>query len=165
MAKDVAGSLLDRKLLEAAANGATGTEMEEKFGIGAAEALLRVRTLLGDNRSAFDEFEQRQLLIISLKKMKADILASGVDVQNPKHIEAVTKLTLAIDRVAGNQAKMSEDLINQVSDAQARKLLALIEEAWGPVRDWLREEYGAFVDIGAAEKVFADNLRKAAQTA
>lgn len=163
MAKELSGSLMDRKLLEAAASGLTGEEMYEKYGVPAAEALLRVRQLLNNTRSAFDDFEQRQLLVLSLQGMLADIKRSGVDVTNPKHIEAVTKLTLAIDRVNSNQAKISDEMLNTVSAAQARRLLELIEEAYGPARDWLKETYGAFVDVGAFEQVFHNALRKAAQ--
>lgn len=165
MAKNgvIKGSLLDRKLLEASVAGLSGDEMAEKFGISAGEALLRVRTLLGSARSAFDEFEQRQLLILSLKQMLNDIKQGGVDTQNPKHIEAVTKLTLAIDRIEGNQSKISEEMLNKVSEAQAAKLLDLIEKAYGPARDWLLEQYGSFIDMQAFEAIFHDSLRKAAQ--
>lgn len=163
MAKDISTSLMDRRLLAAAASGLTGTEMEEKYGVPAAEALVRVRQLLGNTRSAFDDFEQRQLLVLSLQGMLADIKASGVDVTNPKHIEAVTKLTLAIDRVNSNQAKISDEMLNTVSEAQSRRLLTMLETAYGPARDWLKEHYGAFVDIADFERVFLEGLRKAAQ--
>lgn len=163
MAKELTGSLLDRKLVDAAANGASGDEMEEKFGIPAAEAVFRVRSVLSNTRSAFDEFEQRQLLLHSLKKMKADIEASGIDVTNPKHIESVTKLVLAIDRVTSNNTKVTDEMLNTVSEAQARRLHTMLETAYGPARDWLRENYGAFIDISAFEEVFLEGLRKAAQ--
>lgn len=163
MAKALSGTLLDRKLLEASVAGLTGEEMAERFGIDAGEALLRVRNMLSSTRSAFDEFEQRQLLILSLKDMLSDIKKSGVDVTNPKHIEAVTKLTLAIDRVAGNQAKISEEMLNTVSEAQARKLLTMLESAWQPVRQLLLDDYDQIIDVDEVERTFHEGLRKAAQ--
>lgn len=163
MAKELAGNLLDRKLVEAAANGLSGLEMEEKFGIPAAEAVSRVRSVLNNTRSAYDDFENRQLLVISLKQTLTAVKNSGVNIADPKHIEAVTKLTLAIDRVESNNAKITEEMLNTVSEAQSRRLLDMLEKAYNPVRDWLKDQYGLLVDMNEFEKVFQEGLRNAAQ--
>lgn len=164
MAKAISGSLLDRKLLEASVAGMTGEEMAELYpGVTAGEALLRVRNMLSSTRSAFDEFEQRQLLILSLKQMLSDIKRSGVDVTNPKHIEAVTKLTTAIDKMALNQTKISDEMLNTVSEAQARKLLTMMEVAWGETSAWIKDNWGSYLDVNEVEEVFHAGLRKAAQ--
>lgn len=163
MAKELAGSLMDRRLVEAAANGMSGIEMEEKFGIPAAEAISRVRAVLNSTRSAYDDFENRQLLVISLKQTLQAIKNSGVNVADPKHIEAATKLTLAIDRVESNNAKITEEMLNTVSEAQARRLLDMLEKTINPLREWLREQYGMLVDMNEFDKIFQEGLRHAAQ--
>lgn len=163
MAKELAGSLLDRRLVEAAANGMSGIEMEDLFGIPAAEAVSRVRSVLSNTRSAYDDFENRQLLVLSLKETLSKVKASGVNITDPKHIEAVTKLTLAIDRVESNNAKITEEMLNTVSEAQARRLLDMLEKAFNPARDWLKEQYGLLVDLDEFQRVFQEGLRHAAQ--
>lgn len=163
MAKELAGSLLDRQLVQAAANGMSGLDMEERFGIPAAEAISRVRAVLNSTRSAYDDYENRQLLVISLKETLSKVKASGVNVADPKHMEAVTKLTLAIDRVESNNAKITEEMLNTVSEAQARRLLDMLEKAYKPMRDWLLDQYGMLVDLNELDKVFQEGLRHAAQ--
>lgn len=163
MAKELAGNLLDRKLVEAAANGLSGLEMEERFGIPAAEAISRVRSVLNATRSAYDDYENRQLLVISLKQTLSAVKAQGVNTADPKHMEAVTKLTLAIDRIETNNAKITEEMLNTVSEAQARRLLDMLEKAFNPTRDWLKEQYGMLVDMDEFQRVFQEGLRNAAQ--
>lgn len=163
MAKELAGHLLDRQLVKAAANGMSGVDMEERFGIPAAEAVSRVRSVLNSTRSAYDDYENRQLLVISLKETLMQVKASGVNVSDPKHMEAVTKLTLAIDRVESNNAKITEEMLNTVSEAQARRLLDMLEKAYKPIREWLLDQYGMLVDFNELDKVFQEGLRHAAQ--
>jgi histidinol dehydrogenase len=163
VAKELAGHLLDRQLVKAAANGMSGVDMEERFGIPAAEAVSRVRSVLNSTRSAYDDYENRQLLVISLKETLMQVKASGVNVSDPKHMEAVTKLTLAIDRVESNNAKITEEMLNTVSEAQARRLLDMLEKAYKPIREWLLDQYGMLVDFNELDKVFQEGLRHAAQ--
>jgi hypothetical protein len=155
-------SLRDRELLEAAANGATGLDMEDRFGIPAAEAVFRVKQLL-NSQNAFDEIEQRQLSILTLKKLRSDIEKAGVDVENPKHIEAYTKLTLAMDRILGNMSTLNEAQLSIVTESNAKAMLRMIEKAYGRARDLLKTEYGDFIDIKLINDAFAEGLRQAAE--
>lgn len=162
MAKEVAGGLLDRQLVQAAANGMSPLEMEDKFGIPAANAAARVRAVLNSTRSAYDDYENRQLLIISLKETLQRIKASGVNVTDPKHIEAVTKLTLAIDRIESNGAKVTEEMLSIVSEAQSRRLMEMLEKAYNPLLAWVKEKHPD-VDITEFQQIFQEGLRNAAQ--
>jgi hypothetical protein len=162
MAKAVAKtSLRDKKLLELASQGASGAEMEEALGIPAPQAILRVKELL--SQDAFDEIEQRKLSIMRLQKVVAQIDEAGVDVENPKHIEAYSKLTLAIDRILNNMTQMNEQQLAIVTDAQARKMIQMIEAAYGRARDLLKQEYGDLIDITAINNAFSEGLRSAYQ--
>lgn len=160
--KALTGTLLDRRLLEYAANGTSGKEIEQEIGIPAATALLRIREMLEDSRNAFNEIEQRQLLVLSLKRLKEQVENAGVDDQNPKHIEAVTKLVLAIDRISTNQTRISEEELNTVTRVQARALLRLVESAYARARTLLADEYGAFIDLDMIDKAFEEGLREEA---
>lgn len=159
MAKDLA--LRDKQLLEAAANGYSGVQLEEKFGIPAAEAVLRVKELLRST-SVFDEIEQRQLSMFSLRKVKEQIEKSGIDVANPKHIEAYTKNILAIDRILNNMASITDDQLTKVTEAHAKKMLQMIEAAYSFARTKLKEEYGDFIDTQVMDEAFQEGLRIAA---
>lgn len=66
-------SLRDNMLLQAAADGLSGEEMEARYGIPAAEAVLRVREIL-KSRDIWSELEQEQLLLADLQKLKQKIM-------------------------------------------------------------------------------------------
>lgn len=151
--------LLDRKLLESASNGLSGVEIEQKFGIPAAQAMLRIKQLLENGRNVFDEIEERQLLVLSLKRMKEQVETAGVDTDNPKHIEAVTKLILAIDRITSKQTQITESELSIVTESQARALLGLVESAYAHARKLLAEEYGSVIDLDAIDAAFQGGLR------
>src|SRR6188768_2964945 len=152
-------SLRDKKLLELAANGATGLEMQEVTGMNAAAAVNRVKEILSVNRTAYDAYERRELAMLSLLRVKAQMEREGLDTSNPKHVESFTKLNTAIDKMSLNNEKVSDDDLNKVTEAQARKLLQLIEMAYGYARTELKNEYGDFIDMAVIDKAFQEGLR------
>jgi hypothetical protein len=153
-------SLRDKKLLELAANGATGLEMQDVTGMDAAAAVARVKEILSNNRTAYDAYERRELAMLSLLRVKAQMEREGVDTNNPKHVESYTKLNTAIDKMSLNNEKVSDEDLNKVTEAQARKLLQLIEAAYGYARLALKEEYGEFIDLEILDSAFQEGLRK-----
>lgn len=155
-------SLMDKKLLELAANGATGLEMQDVTGMNAAAAVQRVKELLSVNRTAYDAFERRELAMLSLLRVKAQMEREGLDTGNPKHVESYTKLNTAIDKMSLNNEKVSETDLNKVTEAQARKLLQLVEAAYGYARLKLKEEYGDFIDLSVIDNEFQKGLVRAA---
>jgi len=163
VAKEVDVSLRDKKLLEIASNGGTGHEMAEATGMEPAEAVLRVKDLLNVHRTAFDAYERRELAMGSLLRLKAQMERSGIDDANPKHVESYAKLCTAIDKMSLNNEKMSDDDLNKVTEAQARKLLQLVETAYGYARTKLKDEYGDFIDTSVLDNAFQEGLRRASQ--
>lgn len=154
-------SLLDRKLLDAAAIGMTANEMEEEFFIPAAQAIGRVRELLAQ-KNIWDEIEQRKLMAHSLMQRKAEIEKATIDVENPKHIEAYTKLILAIDRITDKPMKISEEELQRVGQAQAKAMLQMIEMAYGRAKQLLAEDY-PYLDLSEIDEKFHEGLRDAAR--
>lgn len=164
MAADLeVNSLRDKKLLELSANGATGDELAEATGMSPAEAVLRVKDLLSVHRTAFDAYERRELSLLSLLRLKAQMERSGIDDANPKHVESYSKLCTAIDKMSLNNEKVSDDDLNKVTEAQARKLLQLIETAYGYARTELKNEYGDFIDMAVLDNAMQEGLRRASQ--
>lgn len=155
-------SLRDKKLLELAANGATGVEMEKVTGMNAAAAVARVKEILSVNRTAYDAFERRELAMLSLLRLKSQMEREGIDTNNPKHVESYTKLNTAIDKMSLNNEKVSDDDLNKVTEAQARKLLQLIELAYNHARLVLKEEYPPdLIDLSVLDNAFQEGLRLA----
>lgn len=164
MANDVEKtSLRDKKLLEIAANGGNGNEMQDITGMPAAEAVLRVKEILAVHRTAYDAYERRELAMLSLLRLKAQMEREGIDTNNPKAVEGYTKLNTAIDKMSLNNEKVSDEDLNKVTEAQARKLLMLIEAAYGYARTKLKDEYGDFIDMAVLDESFQEGLRRASQ--
>lgn len=159
MAKDIA--LRDKQLLEAAANHYSGDEMEAKFGIPAAEAIMVVRRLLA-SRDVWDEIEQRKLIMGSLYKVK-ERLEENLDevLDEPKLLGEYTKLINSLDRMIDKQKTVTDDELRQISAAQSNKMLHLIELAYYRARDLLIAEYGNFIDLKMIDGAFREGMKQA----
>lgn len=159
--KELELSLRDEKLLEAAANSWSGEQMEAKYGVPAAQALLRVRDLLR-SRNPFTDIERKQLLLQSAFKLKEKIEEADIDVTEPKAIDAYTKLLKTVNEMLDTQGKITEAELQAAASVQARALLGLIQQAYGRVRDWLDQEYGMVVDVDQMDRLFDTALRQIA---
>jgi hypothetical protein len=153
-------SILDRKLLDAAANGATPNELEEQFFIPALDAVARVRGLLAQ-RDIWDEMEQRKLLIHSLMQRKSEIEKQIVEVENPKVLQAYANLVLAIDKIADKPMRISDAELEKVGQAQARALITMMEMAYHRAKQLLTTDF-PFLDLSDVDQAFNDGLRDAA---
>lgn len=154
-------SILDRKLLDAAANGMSPAEMEEEFFVPAAQAVATVRALLSQ-RDIWDEIEQRKLMAHSLMQRKSEIERLTIDVADPKHIEAYTKLVLAIDRITDKPMKITDAELERVGQAQAKALLQMIEMAYNRAKQLLTTDF-PFLDLTDIDEAFNEGLRDAAR--
>lgn len=153
-------SLLDKKLLDAAANGATPNELEEQFFIPAAQAVAQIKHLLSQ-RDIWDEMEQRKLLIHSLMSRKAEIEKMIVEVENPKVLQAYSNLILAIDKIADKPMKITDAELEKVGQAQAKALLQMMEMAYNRAKQLLAVDF-PFLDLTDIDQAFNDGLRDAA---
>lgn len=161
MAKTKTLSVLDRKLLDAAASGATPAEMEEMFYVPAATAATRVKELLAST-NVWDEIEQRQLRVHQLQSLYRQIQDFGFDPGDPKMTQALTNLIGLIDKISTNDQKINEEQLRIVTETHAKALLQLIEMAYSRARALLAEEYPV-VDLGRVDDVFHQGLREASK--
>lgn len=159
MAKAV--SILDRRLLDAAASGLTPKEMEEQFFIPAAQAVARVKELLASN-TIWDDIEQRQLRIHQLQDLYRKINDFGVNPGDPKMTQALTNLIGLMAKISESDKKINEDQLRIVSEVHAKALLQMIEMAYTRARAMLAEEY-PFVDLEAVDTAFHEGLREASK--
>ena len=153
-------TLRDKKLLKAAANGWSGREIEEAYGIPAAQALVHIRELL-KARNIFSDIERKQLLLFSVYQLKEQIENEALDLDNPRSVEAYTKVIKSLNDMLEKQTAISEEEMAQAARAQARALLSLIEQAYGRVREWMIAEFGDDLAQIADEK-FHEALREIA---
>lgn len=153
-------SLLDKRLVEMAANGATPDEMEESAFIPAAQAITRVKEILA-SQDIWDEVEQRRLAVYSLQKLKGQVEASGIDATNPKMVEAYTKLLAMVDRLQSKTAAISDSELERLAVMQASRFVQVFEMAYGRARQLLSQDYPE-VDLGRIDDVMWEGLRQSA---
>lgn len=152
-------TLLERKILDAAASGMTPTEISEAYYMPAEQVVAKVRDLLAQ-RDVWDEIEQRKLLVHSLHTVKRQIEQLSVDVSDPKHIEAYTKLVLAIDRISEKQTKITDAELDRVSAAQASVLVQMVQMAYNRAKQLLSAEY-PYIELDVIDGAFDEGLRDA----
>lgn len=153
-------TILDRKILDSAAAGMSPAEISEQYYMPAEQVVSKVRELLAQ-RDVWDEIEQRKLLVHSLLKVKGQIEAYTVDASDPKHIEAYTKLILAIDRISEKQTKITDAELDRVSAAQAAVLVQMVEMAYNRAKQLLATEY-PYIELDLIDGVFTRGLQDAA---
>lgn len=159
--KELTPSLRDQKLLEAAANGWSGEEMEAAYGMNAASAIIRVREILR-SRNVFTDIERKQLLLQSALRLKEKIEKGALDLYDPKSIDAYNKVLKTVNDMLDKQGRITDAEINAAAKAQAGLMIQLISKAYDRARDWLKEEYGAIVDVAELDERFQIALREAA---
>lgn len=161
MSDDTDLTLRDRKLLEHAANGYSGEEMQQALGIPAAQAIVRVRELLAA-KGVWDQIEQRKLLMHSMFRLKEKLETDfEIDYTKPKEVEAYNKVVNTISSMLDKQGRISEDELAVVTRAQAREMLRLVEAGYQRARDLLLEEYGGLVDVEMLDEAFQIGMHEA----
>lgn len=153
-------TLLDQELLRMAANHKSPMQMEAELDIPAAQAAVRVRELLRST-DIWTEVEERRLLVHSMYALK-DRLEGGLDIDNPKSVEAYTKLLALIGTRLDTISQITESELDRVTSAQARKLLQLVMAATEYAREVLSQEYPESV-MDEIETALQEGLRRAAE--
>lgn len=132
----------DERLLELAAAGKSAQEMAADTGMPAAKALLRVKQILRE-RDAWSEVERRQLLMDDLYELKRKVQEQNRDTDwmTDKQITALTKVIETIDVVMEKNGKITESLVDRITEAQSAAMLRLISAAFGYSKKMLMEEF------------------------
>jgi hypothetical protein len=156
--REVGLPLQDRRLIDLAANGASPEEIENSLGIPAAEAVVRVREILR-SRDVWDEVERRQLLLHSAHKLKAKI-EEGLDLDSPEAVRTYLATLKMVGEMLDKSGRLTEEELERVTQAQAQKMIQLIEAGYGHARRLLAEEF-PHVDIDKVDAAFHEGLREA----
>lgn len=149
-------------LIQAAADGLSGEEMEAKFGIPAAEAIIRVRDILR-KRDIWSDEEERRLLLVDLQGLKNQLQSQIQENMDPRHTAVLLSTLKAIGELLSKQRQISDEALRQMSEAQAKSLLDLVVSAFGAAKEVLEREYPE-VDIEVIEEVFNVKLIEASRS-
>lgn len=153
-------TLRDKNLIEGAANGLSGDELEARYGIPAAQAIVRVRELLAA-KDVWDQVEQRKLLMHSVFRIKEQIETEMIDTDKPKETEAYLKVITTLSNLLDKQGKISDAELAVITQAQARAIISVVEAGYQRARQLLADEYAGLVDLEEIDSVFQQGMREA----
>ena len=152
----------DEKLLQAAADGLSGEEMEEKFGLPAAECLVHIKRLLRQ-RDVWTEAERRQLMMGDLYKLKNQLQEQTQNYVDEKSAGVLIKVINSLSGLMEKMGKLSEDELNRISAAHARTMVMLIVDGFALAKEYLQSEFPE-VPVREIEKRLHEGLRIAMST-
>lgn len=150
-------TLRDEKLLSLAANGMSGEEIAAEIGISPEAAVLRVREIIS-SRDVWDDVEREKLLLQDLYNLKSR-LEKNLDaiVSDPKMLEGYRRTLDLLGVTLERRSKVNDSDLEKVTQAQARKMLQLIEAGYGRARQLLSAEY-ADVDTTVIDAAFLSGM-------
>lgn len=150
-------SLLDKELLREAANGWTGTQMEEEHGAPAAWCVQRVADLL-EEFDIWDEIQQRKLVVKSMQRLKEQV-ESNFDGTDPKMLQSLTNLLGTMEQIMSKAKPVTDAEIEKMAVAQASQIIMIVESSFTRARQLLAKQYPE-VDLGEIDAVFYEALRE-----
>lgn len=140
-------ALLDDLLLQAAADGRSGEEIERITGVPAAQAVMHIKQLLA-SRDVWTEFERRQLLLRELNELKDSLRDMALEARDVDHARLMLKTLETIGRrLDAEQKQIDVDAI-KVTEHQARVMGRAFEIALEYMKKELAERYP---DVSIAE--------------
>lgn len=154
-------SLQKTLLLQAAADGLSAEEMEEKYGIPAPQALLTVKEML-KSRDAWTDIERKRLLLVDLQDLKVKLKKQMDDEHDSADASVLLRTLREIGNILDKQSAITDEEMNRVSSVQARELMRLIVAAFDGAKEYLAREYPE-VSVSAIEEVFQTKLLEASR--
>lgn len=148
-------TLLDKRLLDLAAQGASPEEMAEDTGLpgGAQEAYQRVTGILRQ-RSIWNEVEQRQLLLHSAYALKAQLEKWIVDQgrYTKDQVTSYIQTLKLLSEVLEKHTKATENQVEAMVDGHKAYMIGLVEKLSVAAIDALHKEHPELTasDIDAA---------------
>lgn len=141
MAKKNQLTLRDEKLLTLAANGRTPEEIAAEVNIGPEKVIVRIREII-KSRDIWSDIEREKLLMHSLYDLK-DRLERNFDamVGDPKLLESYRKTLELLGNRLDTRNELNAKDIERVTEAQARRMMKIIEGGYYRARAMLANAY------------------------
>lgn len=152
-------SVVDDILLRAAAGGKSGDEIEKITGIPAAQAVAKVKDLLG-SRDVWTEMEQRQLLLAELHELKDSLRTQAIDGQDPEAARVLLRTLETIGKRLDSQQTVLDENMIKLTMFQQKILLRAMDAALTFAKGELADRYP---DMNRSEldDLVADGLQRA----
>jgi len=145
MAKEL--NLLDQSLLEAAASGKSGEEIEKQTGVPAAQAIQHIKNML-KSRDIWTEMERRQLLLRELHQLKDILQENAYNTQDPAALRLLLQTLQTIgDRLDSEKVKVDYDMM-RITDHHAKIMGKAFDVALEHMK---RELQSRYPDVSKAE--------------
>lgn len=154
-------ALQKNMLLQAAADGLSGEEMEEKYGIPAAQCIIIVREML-KSRDVWSDVERKRLLLVDLQDLKIKLKNQLENEHDSGDASVLLRTLREIGNILDKQTAISDEEINRVSSVQAKELMRLILAAFEGAKQYLSAEYPD-VSLVELEEVFQTKLLEASR--
>lgn len=138
MGRDVV--LLDEILLDAAAGGKSGDEIERLTGIPAAQAVMHVKRLLA-SRDIWTELERKQLLLRELNELKDSLSRSALDAGDLDSARLLLKTLETIGKRLDAESRKVDVDLQRVTEHQARVMGRAFDVALDYMKRELAERY------------------------
>lgn len=150
-------SILDSKLIDLVAAGATPQDIEDKLGVPAAQAMKRVRDII----NSIDQWTAVEMSKIIMLQMQDVLGYIKKRMEGSSEVEWSDSTVRMLKAVSDHYMKMRELTIKEnelIGDAQLRGMKILIEESYQPLRNHLAEN-NPEVDLDELDRVFIHALR------
>ena len=149
-------SLLDESLINLAASGASGEEMQRKTGIPAEQAVAHVKGLMR-RRDVWSEVEQRQLLLFELNRLKDSLGENALRLKDPESARLLLKTLELIGRRLDVQKTQLDEQVLKLSKYQQGVLLRAMDAALSFAKRELLERY-PMVESSELDALVAEGL-------
>lgn len=149
-------SLLDESLINLAASGASGEEMQRKTGIPAEQAVAHVKGLMR-RRDVWSEVEQRQLLLFELNRLKDSLHENALHMRDPESARLLLKTLELIGRRLDAQKTVLDEQVLRLSKYQQGVLIRAMDAALGFAKRELLERY-PMVDSSELDALVAEGF-------
>ena len=146
-------------LINLAASGASGEEMQRKTGIPAERAVAHVKELMR-RRDVWSEVEQRQLLLFELNELKDSLREAALQLRDPESARLLLKTLELIGRRLDAQRVQLDEQVLRLSEFQQGVLLRAMDAALAFAKLQLREQY-PMVSSDVVDELVAEGLLRA----
>lgn len=149
----------DQALLDGAASGMSGEELQERFNLPAEKCILRVQEIIR-SKDVWSEVERRQLLLHDLYRLKnslqKQVEETGLDA---KDVNNLIKTLVTIADILDKASRITSDQLTTLSNLQAQMLFQLVVASFGRAKHLLSEQYPD-VDLLEIDDAFQAGLRE-----
>lgn len=152
---------LEEKLLQLAAAGKSGEEMESVTGVNAAKCITIVQNIL-KSKDPWTYQEKKQLILHDLISLKNDIQTT-IDAMggliDPKLANVLITTLKNISEILDKQEALNGNDLKQITKEYTNAMVIIIDNSFYSVRKEL-EKYSDVIDLHEIDGIFQSGLKE-----